>query len=260
MCMPDDAAMEKVQMIEALGATVQRVRPVSIVHAQHFVNVAKRMAEEVNRVEGEGSALFCDQFENLANFRAHFEGTGPEIWQQMNGKVDAFIAAAGTGGTVAGVSSYLKSKNPKVQAYIIDPPGSSLYNYVERGCLYTPEEAEGKRLRNPFDTITEGIGINRQTKNFTQARLDGAFRGTDREAVEMAKCLMEHDGLFVGSSSAMNCVGAVKLARRLGKGHVILTILCDGGHRHLSKFHCPTYLKEQKLLPQATGLDFINGL
>lgn len=260
VCMPDDAAVEKVRMIEALGATVQRVRPVSIVHAQHFVNVAKRMAEEVNRAEGEGSAFFCDQFENLANFRAHFEGTGPEIWRQMNGKVDAFIAAAGTGGTVAGVSSYLKAQNPKIQAYIIDPPGSSLYNYVERGCLYTPEEAEGRRMRNPFDTITEGIGINRQTRNFKEGNLDGAFRGTDREAVEMAKFLMEHDGLFVGSSSAMNCVGAVKLAKKLGKGKVIVTILCDGGHRHLSKFHCQKYLKEQNLLPQTTDLAFIHGL
>ncbi|XP_020687612.1 cysteine synthase 2 isoform X3 [Dendrobium catenatum] len=200
---PDDAAAEKAQIIEALGANVERVRPVSITHRDHFVNVARRRALEANKLAaklGEASEIkdngmskdyskggfFADQFENLANFRAHYEGTGPEIWEQTEGNLDAFVAAAGTGGTVAGVSRYLKEKNPNVKCFLIDPPGSGLFNRVTRGVLYTKEEAEGRRLKNPFDTITEGIGINRLTKNFLMADLDGAYRGTDKEAVEMS--------------------------------------------------------------------------
>lgn len=201
--------------------------------------------------------FFADQFENLANFRSHYEGTGPEIWEQTGGKLDAFIAAAGTGGTVAGVSQYLKDKNSNIKCFLIDPPGSGLYNKVTRGVMYTKEEAEGRRLKNPFDTITEGIGINRLTENFKMAKLDGAFRGTDMEAVEMSRYLLKNDGLFIGSSSAMNCVGAVRVAKALGPGHTIVTILCDSGMRHLSKFHNAEYLSEHGLTPSATGLEFL---
>ncbi|XP_068488350.1 cysteine synthase 2 isoform X2 [Phaseolus vulgaris] len=215
---PDDAAIEKSQILEALGATVERVRPVSITHKDHFVNIARRRASEANefalkqrnsqlngkedtaKINGDESdghnysslfpsdcqgGYFADQFENLANFRAHYNGTGPEIWEQTNGKLDAFVAAAGTGGTVAGVSTFLQEKNPDIKCFLVDPPGSGLFNKVTRGVMYTKEEAEGRRLKNPFDTITEGIGINRITKNFAMAKLHGAFRGTDREAVEM---------------------------------------------------------------------------
>ncbi|CAM6018247.1 unnamed protein product [Sphagnum balticum] len=290
--LPDDAAIEKTQILEAMGAAVERVRPVSISHREHFVNIARQRALEAQAiVEDESQSFkeslnrgfrhcasgthlrqvgtedescsqskggfFADQFENLANFRAHYEGTAPEIWAQTGGKVNAFVAAAGTGGTVAGVSCYLKEKNPEVKCYLIDPPGSGLYNSVTRGVMYTREEAEGKRMKNPFDTITEGIGINRITQNFKQAKLDGAFRGSDREAVEMARFLLKNDGLFVGSSSAMNCVGAVHVARVLGPGNTIVTILCDGGARHLSKFHNSSYLEAQGLTPTATGLEFI---
>jgi cysteine synthase A len=125
--------------------------------------------------------------------------------------------------------------------------------------MYTSEEAEGKRLKHPFDTITEGVGINRLTANFAKAKVDGAFKATDKESVEMAQYLMRNEGLFVGSSAAVNCVGAVKIARKLGPGHVIVTILCDGGHRHLSKFHNKEYLEQHGLTPTCTGkdLDFI---
>ncbi|PNH08492.1 Cysteine synthase 2 [Tetrabaena socialis] len=131
---------------------------------------------------------------------------------------------------------------------------------VKRGVMYTSEEAEGKRLRNPFDTITEGIGLNRLTANFERALIDDAFRGTDREAVEMAAYLLRNEGLWVGSSAAMNCVGAVKAARALGPGHVVVTLLCDGGARHLSKFHNPAYLQDMGLTPRCTGrsLDFVS--
>nr|GMC47395.1 cysteine synthase 2 [Ipomoea batatas] len=264
---PDDAAIEKSQILEALGATVERVRPVSITNKDHFVNIARRRALEANEIalirskEDQNGAkgakqinghtiseekqsstfsldckggFFADQFENLANFRAHYEGTGPEIWEQTGGELDAFVAAAGTGGTVAGVSCFLKEKNSNIKCFLVDPPGSGLFNKVIRGVMYTREEAEGRRLKNPFDTITEGIGINRLTENFKLAKLDGAFRGTDMEAVEMSRYLLKNDGLFVGSSSAMNCVGAVRAARALGPGHTIVTILCDSGMRHLS--------------------------
>ncbi|KAK9673746.1 hypothetical protein RND81_12G186200 [Saponaria officinalis] len=285
---PDDVAIEKSQIIEALGASVERVRPVSITHKDHFVNVARRRAAEANHLAAVRSkdplkdheitngetieeekkssifsnectgGFFADQFENLANFRAHYEGTGPEIWVQTEGKLDAFVAAAGTGGTIAGVSQFLKEKNLKIKCFLIDPPGSGLFNRVTRGVMYTKEEAEGKRLRNPFDSITEGIGINRLTKNFTMAKLDGAFRGTDKEAVEMSRYLLKRDGLFLGSSSAMNCVGAVKVAQALGPGHTIVTILCDNGMRHLSRFYKAEYLSPLGLMPSAVGLEFLN--
>lgn len=287
---PDDAALEKAQILEALGATIERVRPVSITHRDHFVNIARRRALEAseltsttrkeNQIDANDSSqinghsvneekqnmkfpseckggFFADQFENLANFRSHYEGTGPEIWEQTSGKLDAFIAAAGTGGTVAGVSQFLKDKSSNIKCFLIDPPGSGLYNKVTRGVMYTREEAEGRRLKNPFDTITEGIGINRLTENFKLAKLDGAFRGTDMEAVEMSRYLLKNDGLFIGSSSAMNCVGAVRVAKALGPGHTIVTILCDSGMRHLSKFHNADYLSEHGLTPSANGLEFL---
>ncbi|XP_038990040.1 cysteine synthase 2 [Phoenix dactylifera] len=288
---PDDVAIEKSQILEALGATVERVRPVSITHRDHYVNVARRRALEATKSAAmqreackmEGNSLihinghtpqqekcqpisstdckggfFADQFENLANFQAHYEWTGPEIWEQTRGRLHAFVAAAGTGGTVAGISRFLKEKNPNIKCFLIDPPGSGLFNKVTRGVMYSKEEAEGRRLKNPFDTITEGIGINRLTKNFLMAELDGAYRGTDKEAVEMSRFLLKNDGLFIGSSSAMNCVGAVRLAQSLGPGHTIVTILCDSGMRHLSKFHNAQYLADHGLTPSATGLEFLD--
>lgn len=265
---PDDVAIEKSEILEALGAIVERVRPVSITHRDHYVNVARRRAFEANVVPADQKkgfvdckgGFFADQFENLANFRAHYEGTGPEIWDQTGGNLDAFIAAAGTGGTIAGISKFLKEKNSNIKCFLIDPPGSGLFNKVTRGVMYTREEAEGKRLKNPFDTITEGIGINRLTQNFLMAELDGGFRGTDKEAVEMSRYLLKNDGLFVGSSSAMNCVGAVRLAQLIGPGHTIVTILCDSGMRHLSKFHNTRYLFEHGLMPSASfGLEFLDS-
>ncbi|XP_034677953.1 cysteine synthase 2-like isoform X3 [Vitis riparia] len=282
--------IEESQILEALGATVERVRPVSITHKDHYVNVARRRALEANElaskhgkyigmdadglVQANGhiseeekqnsvfssnckGGFFADQFENLANFRAHYEGTGPEIWEQTGGDLHAFVAAAGTGGTLAGVSRSLQEKSPNIKCFLIDPPGSGLFNKITRGVMYTREEAEGRRLKNPFDTITEGIGINRLTQNFLMAELDGAFRGTDMEAVEMSRYLLKNDGLFVGSSSAMNCVGAVRVAQSIGPGHTIVTILCDSGMRHLSKFYDSQYLSQHGLTPTATGLEFL---
>jgi len=219
---------------------------------EHFVNVARQRAAEAG-------GLFCDQFENLHNYEAHL-ATGQEIWDATRGAVDAFVSGAGTGGTIAGVSAVLKRRKPGVRVFLADPPGSSLYNRVARGVLYASVEAEGRRLRNPYDTIVEGMGLNRLTRNFSLARVDGAFRVTDREAVEMARCLLSAEGLFLGSSACVNCVGAVRAALELGPGHTVVTVLCDGGHRHLSKFHSPDYLESYGLTPSCTSTEELMGL
>ncbi|GLT40224.1 hypothetical protein SLA2020_143750 [Shorea laevis] len=253
---PDDAAIEKSQILEALGATVERVRPVSITHKDHYVNIARRCAleatllaakhrkakqidsedlEEMNGCahdwEKQNAAFsssctggfFADQFENLANFRAHYEGTGPEIWDQTEGDLDAFVAAAGTGtgGTVAGVSRFLQEKNPKIKCFLIDPPSSGLFNKV-RGVMYNWEEAEGKRLKNPYDTITEGIGINGLTQNFMKAKLFEAQ------------------------------------IRRLLKCQGSLSKMMGFGLRHLSKFYDAQYLSQHGLALTAAGLEFMS--
>lgn len=241
-----------------------------------------------------GGGLFADQFENPANALCHETGTGEEIWRQTRGRVDAFVCGAGTGGTLAGVAAALKKKKEKrgclfpfasslsspVAIVLVDPQGSSLFNAVTRGVAYSQTEAEGKRRAHQVDTVTEGVGLNRVTSNFAKALplLDGAVPCSDGEAVEMARHLLAHDGLFVGSSAAVNCVGAVKVARALreaaaraerereGRGGdrgllsrllsspfspsprtkspVVVTLLCDGGGRHLSKFHSHDALRE----------------
>mmetsp|Transcript_2412 Transcript_2412/g.4929 ORF Transcript_2412/g.4929 Transcript_2412/m.4929 type:complete len:414 (-) Transcript_2412:229-1470(-) len=249
--LPDDAAAEKAQVLEALGADVERVRPVSITHQDHFVNKARRTArgETTHSTLHGDKGVFADQFENLANTRAHYAGTGPEIWEQTGGQVDAFLAGSGTGGTLAGVSRYLKERKENVRIYLVDPPGSSLHNKVARGVLYTRHEAEGKRLKNPDDTVVEGVGLNRMTANFSGASIDASIQVTDQEMVDMSRYLLAKDGLFVGSSSAMNCVGAVKAARELGPGHTVVTILCDWGTRHLTKFWSDDRLRARNLQP-----------
>ncbi|KAJ8695928.1 Cysteine synthase 2, variant 2 [Pleurotus ostreatus] len=183
--------------------------------------------------------FFADQFENKSNFDAHFDGTGPEIWRQTDGRVDAFVSGAGTGGTIAGVGQYLKSMNEDVIVALADPEGSGLYNKVKYGVMFDRKEAEGTKRRHQVDTVVEGIGINRLTNNIELALpiIDDAFRITDAEAVSMSRYLVHNDGLFLGSSSACNLVACVKLVRQMGwkDGQKIVTILCDSGTRHYSK-------------------------
>jgi len=183
--------------------------------------------------------FFADQFENRSNFDAHFSGTGPEIWRQTNGQVAAFVAGAGTGGTIAGTGQFLKSMSDDILVVLADPEGSGLYNKVKHGVMYDPKESEGTRRRHQVDTVVEGIGINRLTQNIELALpvIDDAFRLTDAEAVSMARFLVQRDGLFLGSSSAVNLVACVKLARKMGwcNGEKIVTVLCDSGARHYSK-------------------------
>ncbi|KAK3811187.1 MAG: cysteine synthase [Benniella sp.] len=243
--MPDDVALEKSQLLEKLGAHVEKVRPVSIVDKNQFVNLAKRRALEFGKdANGEGSSesqrtgFFADQFENLANFEAHFTTTGPEIYKQTKGRVDAIVMGAGTGGTLAGVAKYLKARLPSLRTYLADPQGSGLFNKIKYNVMYSPTEKEGKRKRHQVDTVVEGVGINRLTRNFAMSDgfIDDAIKVTDQEAIDMARYLVHQEGLFIGSSSAVNCVAAVRIARELGPGHTIVTLLCDSGQRHLTKF------------------------
>ncbi|KAH9055062.1 PALP-domain-containing protein [Lactarius vividus] len=273
--LPDDVSLEKVKALEVLGADVERVRPASIVDKKQYVNLAREYALDFTSGKtpgalvngngngnGNGHALvyedeeslsrprgyFADQFENRCNFAAHFTGTGPEIWRQTNGEVAAFVAGAGTGGTIAGTGQFLKSMADDVLVALADPEGSGLYNKVKHGVMYDHKESEGTRRRHQVDTVVEGIGINRLTKNIELALpvIDDAFRITDAEAVSMARFLVQRDGLFLGSSSAVNLVACVKLVRKLGwnNGEKVVTVLCDSGARHYSKFWNDTYLSK----------------
>ena len=197
---------------------------VSFQDSRHYYQTAKRRAEEVQAAGGK--AVFLNQFDNEANFRAHYEGTGPELFSQTAGKIDCFVSGAGTGGTIAGTSAFLKERNPAVRIYLADCPGSGLKSYVERGTF----EAAGSTR------IQEGIGITRLTKNFERAKVDRAVFVSDEEAHAMACYLLRHEGLFVGPSAALNVVGAVKAARELGEGKVVATVVCDGGDRYRGKF------------------------
>lgn len=206
--MPDDQAKEKSDLLLKLGAEVERVRPAPIVDQNQFVNLArKRAAEHTADPNRPGRGLFADQFETEANWRAHYAGTGPEIYTQTGGHLDAFVSGAGTGGTISGVALYLKQKLPKLRVILADPPGSGLYNRVKFGVMFDTKEREGTRRRHQVDTIVEGIGINRVTNNFEAGRelIDDAVRVTDEQAKAMARWLVEQDGIFVGSSSAVNC-------------------------------------------------------
>lgn len=239
ICMPSDQAIEKSDLLLKLGAVVDRVPPAPIIDPMHFVNRARSLAaDHTADPKRPGRGYFADQFENQANWRAHFEGTGPEIFQQCGGKLDAFVAGAGTGGTIAGVARSLKPKLPNLRVVLADPQGSGLFNRIKYGVMFDTLEKEGTRRRSQVDTMVEGIGINRVTANFEAGRelVDDAIKVTDEEALAMARLLVEKDGMFVGSSSSVNCVAAARLARQMGPGNRIVTILCDSGTRHLSKF------------------------
>jgi len=253
--MPNDTAVEKSDLLRQLGCDVARVPPVSIVNPQHFVNQAKRLGANKNN-----GIFFSDQFENLANFRAHYTETGPEIWQQCQASgvhINAVVMGAGTGGTLSGVARYLKEQDGEIDVFLVDPVGSGLYNKVNSGVMYANEEAEGKRKRHQTDSITEGVGINRLTKNFEEGLpiIKKAFRCTDLEAVQMSRYLIKREGLFLGSSSALNCVGAVKVAQSLPAGSCVVTVLCDGGHRYMSNFYSDDFLASRQIPPSSSFPD-----
>jgi cysteine synthase A len=228
ICIPDDQSPEKIDLLRVCGADVRVIPAVAFTNPENYYHVARRIAEAMP------GAFWANQFENTANRRAHELTTGPEIWEQTGGRIDAFVAAAGTGGTVAGTSIALKARNDKILTVLCDPMGSSLYNYVNNGKL----EPEG-------DSDLEGIGIKRLTANFEGAPIDRAIRATDAQAIEMAHWLLGHEGIFVGGSSGLNVFGAVQIAKELPEGSTVVTILCDGGQRYLSRIFNDAWLREQ---------------
>jgi len=242
ICMPNDQSTEKSDLLHHLGAEVERVTPAPITSTEHFVNLARTRAKEhTASSKDESKGFFADQFESNANYQVHFQTTGPEIWQQTGGQLDAFVAGAGTGGTISGISLFLKHGMGMwgdLKVVLADPEGSGLYNKVKHGVMFSNTEKEGTRRRQQVDSIVEGIGINRLTENFEAGRelIDDAVKVTDLQAMQMARWLVEKDGIFVGSSSAVNCVAALATAMKMPKGSRIVTILCDSGTRHLSKF------------------------
>lgn len=233
--MPRTQSQEKKDAVRALGAELVEVDAVPAANENHYPKVARRIAEEKAKTEPNG-AIWANQFDNTANRDGHYRTTGPEIWEQTNGKVDGFTCSVGSGGTLVGVAMALKERNPGVKIALSDPMGSALYNWVARGEL----KAEG-------NSVTEGIGQGRVTKNLEGAPIDLAYQITDEEALPVLFDLIQHEGLVLGGSTAINIVGAMRLARELGRGKTIVTILADGGSRYQSKLFNPAFLKEKKL-------------
>jgi cysteine synthase A len=232
---PRTQSQEKKDAIRLLGAELVEVDAVPYSNPDNYVRYSGRLAEELNRTEPNG-AVWANQFDNVANRKAHIETTAPEIWAQTDGTVDGFVAAVGSGGTLAGVSMGLKAKNPKVRIALADPMGAALYNWYKHGEL----KAEGS-------SITEGIGQGRITANLEGLVVDHPFQISDEEMLTTVFDLAEHEGLVLGGSSGVNIGGAVKLAREMGPGHTIVTILCDYGSRYQSKIFNPAFLKERGL-------------
>jgi cysteine synthase A len=227
--MPDNQAAEKYQIIESLGAELRKVPAVPYSNPNQYQKVAGRLADELPK------AVWANQFDNVANRTAHFESTGPEIWQETGGKLDAFCAATGTGGTLAGVAAYLKSQSPAVRIVLVDPPGSSLYQYFKHGEL----KSDGG------SSITEGIGTGRVTANLDGAPIDDALRISDAETMRFVYRLLREEGLLLGSTAGINVAAAVTLAKQLGPGHRIATVLCDGGAKYHSRLFNPAWIVER---------------
>jgi cysteine synthase len=232
---PETQTQEKKDMLRLCGAELIEVPAVPYANPNNYVKVSGRIAESLAKSEPDG-AIWANQFDNVANRDGHIATTGPEIWAQTNGRVDGFICAVGTGGTLAGVGIALKERSPEIAIGLADPMGAALYSYYTRGEL----KAEGS-------SITEGIGQGRITKNLEGFEPDVAFQIPDEEAVPIVFDLLEQEGLCLGSSSGINVAGAIRLARHLGPGHTIVTVLCDYGTRYQSKLFNPDFLHSKNL-------------
>jgi cysteine synthase A len=227
---PDNQSEEKMELLRILGAEVRPVPPKPYADDDNYQKVAGRLAAAMP------NAIWARQFDNVVNRQAHYESTGPEIWRDTNGKVDAFVSAVGTGGTLAGTARFLKEKNAKIRIVLADPHGSALYSWAKTGEL----RAEGS-------SITEGIGTTRITANFEGTPVDDAERVSDVEAVGMVYRLLREEGLFVGGSTGINVAAAVATARKLGPGHTIVTLLCDRGSLYFKRLFNPAWLAEKGL-------------
>jgi cysteine synthase A len=227
---PDTQSQEKIDALRTLGADVRPVPAVPYKDPNNYVKLSGRLAAEME------NAIWANQFDNLANRHAHYETTGPEIWQQTDGKIDGWITSTGTGGTFAGVSLYLKEKNPAIKCVVADPMGSGLYSYVKTGEIHL----EGS-------SITEGIGNSRITANMEGVPTDDAIQIDDSEAVRIVYRLLREEGLFMGGSTGINVAAAVALAKQMGPGHTIVTILCDSGARYQSRLFNQEWLASKGL-------------
>jgi len=232
---PETQSDEKKQMLRLMGAELVEVPAVPYRNPNNYVKISGRLAEQLAKSEPNG-AIWANQFDNVANRQAHIETTGPEIWAQTGGRIDGFVAAVGTGGTLAGTGIALKERDPKVTIALADPMGAALYAWYTQG-----------ELKSEGSSITEGIGQGRITANLEGAPVDTAFQITDAEAIPIVFDLLEHEGLCLGGSSGINIAGAVRLAREMGPGHTIVTILCDYGTRYASKLYNPDFLRSKDL-------------
>ncbi len=227
---PETQSQEKIDTLRTLGAEVRTVPAVPYKNPENYVKVSGRLAQEMD------NAIWANQFDNLANRQAHYETTGAEIWQQTDGKIDAWVAATGTGGTYAGVALYLKEKNPNVKCIVADPMGSGLYSYVKTG-----------EIKPEGSSITEGIGNSRITANMQDVPFDDAIQIDDQECIRVVYQLLRKDGLFMGGSVGINVGAALALAKQMGPGHTIVTVLCDGGGRYQSRLYNPQWLAKKGL-------------
>jgi cysteine synthase A len=233
--MPETQSQEKKDFLRLCGADLRLVPAVPYKDPNNYVKFSGRLAEEMAKTEPNG-AIWANQFDNVANREAHYRTTGPEIWTQTEGKVDGFTCAVGSGGTFAGVLMALKERNPKVQVALADPMGAALYSYYKTGEL----KAEGS-------SITEGIGQGRITANLEGITPDDAFQIPDEEALPVVFDLIQHEGLVLGGSCGVTIAAAIRLAKKMGPGHTIVTILCDGGARYQSKMFNPEFLRAKNL-------------
>ena len=229
---PDNQSPEKMELLRTLGAEVRPVPPKPYVDNDNYQKIAGRLAASLP------NAIWANQFDNVVNRQAHIETTGPEILRDTNGKVDAFVSAVGTGGTLAGAARFLKEQNAKVRIVLADPQGSALYSWVHTGEL----KAEGS-------SITEGIGTTRITANFEGTPVDDSIRVIDQDMVDMVYRLLREEGLYVGGSTGINMCAAVETAKKLGPGHTIVTLLCDRGSLYAQRLFNPAWLKEKGLTP-----------
>lgn len=233
---PETQSQEKKDMLRLCGAELVEVPALPFSNPNSYQHVGKRLAEQLRKSEPNG-VLFADQWNNLDNAKAHYESTGPEIWQQTGGKIDGFICSVGTGGTLAGTSRYLKEKHKGIVNACADPHGAGMYELFKHGQVKV----------TPGGSITEGIGLNRVTPVIETAKVDDAFLIPDEEAVSVIFELLEHEGLCLGGSTGINVAGAIRLAKQLGPGKTIVTILCDSGNRYQSKLFNPEFMRGKNL-------------
>ena len=233
--MPDTQTREKIDILKYIGAELRLVPAKPYKDPDNFVKYSGRLAEELSK-NNNGNVLWANQFDNVANYLGHYQTTGQEIWRQTKGKIDGFICSSGTGGTIAGVGKALKERNKNIKICLADPKGSALYNFIKF-----------KELKSEGNSITEGIGSSRITANFSQAPIDDAFSVDDVDALTEIYKLIENEGLSLGTSSGINVAGAISLAKELGPGKTIVTMLCDKSDRYHSKLFNKDFLKEKNL-------------